>query len=121
MILAALRKLFAPAPPPPPVPVPEPFITIPEGNMWGHHVEWLDFAKRTIYGHIDNNPVFFAAPGYERPPRPIFEVGSIIRVKMKSDRYALFRVTKLTWKRDPRDMFFGEVADVGWEDEVRAP
>lgn len=119
MILAALRKLLTPPPPPPPAPVPEPFITIPEGNFWGHHVEWTDYSKRTIWGHIDNYSPFFAAPG-SGYKRPIFEVGSVIRVKMKNHRYALFRVTKLKWERDPGDMFFGEVADVGWEDEVRA-
>lgn len=119
MIFAAILKLLSRATHEvPPEPLREPFITIPKDNCWGHHVEWSDFKSRTIWGHIDNHPMFFAAPGYVKPPRPIFEVGSIIRCEMKSGRNALFRVTELTWARDPSDMFFGKVEDVGIEPEA---
>jgi hypothetical protein len=49
------------------------------------------------------------------PPR-MLAVGKVIRAKMQSDRYALFRVTKLDWQSNPNDMFFGEVEDIGYED-----
>jgi hypothetical protein len=118
------RKIVAPVVEQEPIktgPVPEPLHSIPDGNFWGHHIEWHDFTERKIWGHYDNFNVIqrFVTGEEPRPPR-MLAVGEVIRAKMQSDRYALFRVTEINWQNDPRDMFFGAVEDIGYEDEIRA-
>lgn len=99
-----------------PKPDPAPIHTIPHDNFWGHHIEWTDFDKRSIWGHFDNARGVKAFVLTDAPMPPSLEVGSVIRGEMQSGRMALFRVTELDWQSNPHDMFFGKVEDIGYED-----
>jgi hypothetical protein len=70
------------------------------GGGWGFHIEWLDYDKRRMWGH------------HQR-----LEVGDEVRVDMESGKTARFAVTNVEWQRDPRDMFFCDVIDIGYVGE----
>lgn len=70
---------------------------------WGHHIEWReDFSNRKVWGHLPDLP----------------EAGDYLEAEMKSGRKAIFRFVSVDRQRDPPDMFFGKVEDVGYRDEI---
>jgi hypothetical protein len=73
------------------------------GGGWGYHISWFNYEERKAYGHMP----------FEEAPK----VGDEIVSKMSSGRHFRFRVTSMEWMRDPPDMFFVDLEDVGYEDE----
>jgi len=70
---------------------------------WGHHIEWWeDFSNRKVWGHLSDLP----------------EVDDYLEAEMKSGKKAIFRFVSVDRQRDPPDMFFGKVEDVGYRDEI---
>jgi len=74
-----------------------------ERNGWGNSINWSDFEKRRIVGHIT----------------PMIRVGDEVRSKMDSGKTARFIVKEVERMRDPNDMLFAIVEDyIGYvEDE----
>lgn len=101
---AAVKRTYMPGQPtlPPPANL-TPVYRI-GGGMWGHHVRWMDFDDRTIWGHMDLWIV------------PKFQVGAVLDCEMESGRIALFQITELNWQRDPTDMFFGKVEFIQYKE-----
>lgn len=73
-------------------------------NRWGNSLEFFrwevdDEGLRRISGHKRQS---------------LFSVGDWIAMEMESGRVGVFEVVELDWMRDPIDMFFGKVKDVGY-------
>lgn len=71
-------------------------------GFWGNSVQWFDAATRRVYGHCE--------------PRPV--CGDVLKSAMASGRVGLFVFIDVEWMRDPPDMFFGTVEQVGYEEPV---
>jgi hypothetical protein len=76
-------------------------ITYPPCNGWGDSIEWSDFASRRIVGWQTRKP----------------EVGDEIHKNMASGKVARFAVISVEYCGDPADMFFADVADIGYVGE----
>lgn len=76
----------------------EEIINLWEHNGWGNNVYFSDFKNRKITGHLS--------------PRP--KVGDEIRSKMSSGKIGRFLVKEIEYCRDPNDMFFCDVEDLGY-------
>lgn len=92
------RKLFSKDAPDWP-PVIGPTVHYSKRNTWGKHIEWLDWDSRKIWGHF---------------PLGNLAVGSLFVWRLQGGGAAVFQVTELEWKNDPRDMFFGRARDIGY-------
>ena len=73
-----------------------------EYSGWGSSINWMDWSKRKIYGFMT----------------PVIHKGDIIKDKLASGRIGVFKVVSVDRKKDPRDMFFAVVEDLGYEDEL---
>ena len=74
------------------------------GGTWGNAINWFNYPERVV--------------GWKPSiPRP----GDILFSKMKSGRVGVWRFTRVDRAYDPRDMFFGEVEPLGYEDEIEVP
>lgn len=76
-------------------------INMWEHSGWGNSINWWDFAKRRVYGHMDQRP----------------KVGDIINAKMKSGKVGQFVVSEVEYMRDPPDQFFCTVSDLGYKEK----
>ncbi len=94
-IRAKLRKNINPAPPT----HDSRLFTIHGG--WGHHCEWKDWDTRQVWGHLPEKP----------------KVGDYLESKLKGGK-ALFRFCDVEYMRDPPDMFFATVEDLGYDRDV---
>jgi hypothetical protein len=75
-------------------------------SMWGDAINWFpDFESRKVVGW--------------KSPCPM--VGDTLRVNMKSGKVLLCRFVTVDQKRDPSDMFFAVVRDIGYEGEPPFP
>lgn len=74
------------------------------GSAWGNACYFLNYEKRKVSGHKP------------RPPH----VGDLLESPMQSGRIGVFRFIEVERMRDPPDMFFATVADVGFKDELDA-
>lgn len=72
-------------------------------NTWGDRLGFLDWETRRVVGWIT----------------PIPKVGDELRGEMKSGGVGRFRVTKVEPCGDPSDMFFADVEDIGYVEEVK--
>ncbi|MVM36078.1 hypothetical protein GO755_39055 [Spirosoma sp. HMF4905] len=77
----------------------ERIITMSDHCGWGNSIFWTDYSQRKLSGFMMSKPV----------------VGDIIRANMESGKVARFRVDSVEDVRDPRDMFFVKVSDLGYE------
>jgi hypothetical protein len=66
---------------------------------WGDRLDWFDYDKRRISGHLQRKPV----------------VGDEVLFRMSSGKTARYAVTSVEYCGDPRDMFFADVMDIGYE------
>lgn len=66
---------------------------------WGNHISWFNWENREVVGHKQRTP----------------KVGDLLLMEMKSDRIGVFRFIEIDQQRDPPDMFFGKVEDVGYD------
>jgi len=92
----------------------EPKLPEPTGRVWNmeEHRGWGD----TIYfSNWDERKITGWLPFKLGEPR--IRVGDEVRCKMKDGRTARFIVTELESMSDPRDMFFGKVADLDYVEE----
>lgn len=80
---------------------PRRIIKMWEHKGWGDTISWFDFDRRSITGHMT--------------PKP--KVGDCVLAKMASGRVGVFKVEKIEHNSVP-DMFFGDVSDVGYLDEL---
>lgn len=76
-------------------------ISMWEHSGWGDYIDWSSWEERSLYGHMKDRP----------------RNGDILRCKMESGKIATFVIKNVVYKSDPRDMFFAEAEDVGYEDE----
>jgi len=71
-------------------------------RSWGNSIQWWpDFTSRRVVGWLSHRPV----------------KGDLLRVAMQSGKVAIFKFIEVDLQRDPEDMFFGRVRDVGYEGE----
>lgn len=75
-------------------------INIWEHTGWGNSIEWNDYQKRKLHGHLQNRP----------------QLGDIINSKMESGKVGQFVVVEVHYMRDPPDMFFCVVEDLGYKE-----
>jgi hypothetical protein len=71
-----------------------------EYQSWGHHISFLRWEDRRVYGHLHN--------------RREFKPGDEVRFRMESGKVARFKVKDVEYSMDPKDMFFATVEDVGY-------
>lgn len=74
------------------------------GGWWGNHIGWLDrdnWEGGRVYGH--------------KPRRP--NVGDVVEINMEGGDTMLGRFIEVEYCRDPRDMFFGTLHFVGYEEK----
>ena len=69
-----------------------------EHAYWGDNIEWFHFEDRTLVGWL--------------PIRP--KKGDYVLDKMTSGNVAVFKVVSVELQRDPRDMFYATVKDMGY-------
>jgi hypothetical protein len=71
-------------------------------NTWGDSIQWWpDFASRQVTGWQSTRP----------------QKGDLLRVRMQSGKVLICKFVEVEHTRDPEDMFFGRVRDVGYEGE----
>jgi len=70
-------------------------------TTWGDRLAWSDVESRRLVGWM-----------YSKP-----HVGDEIQARMHSGKVGRFIVTGVEYCRDPRDMFFATVEDIGYEGE----
>ena len=131
----SLKRLILPKRPVKPHVEPDEEI-IPTGNVfnmweykvWGKLIIFSDFQSRRITG---NYRVFNVDPrlasygmnaaamtinfGSKKPTH--LSVGDELRAKMQSGKIARFLISEIRYERDPADMFFGKVIDLGYLEE----
>lgn len=73
-------------------------INVWEHNGWGDAIDWFDYERRQLYGHLMQKP----------------KVGDEIRAKMQSGRIGRFEVIEANYPGNPADMFFCKVKDIGY-------
>ncbi len=73
-------------------------IDMDKASGWGNSMFFMDWDKRRISGHMT--------------PRPA--IGDIVLSKMQSGKVARFELVEIELKRDPPDMFFATVKDLGY-------
>lgn len=71
-------------------------------QSWGNHIFFFDFERRRISGHLT----------------PLPEVGDEWHVTMKSGNTMRYEIFSVEPCRDPRDMFFGMVKEIGYLEPV---
>lgn len=69
---------------------------------WGNSIDWSDYDNRRVVGWLHRKPV----------------VGDEILFRMKSGKTSRYAVLKVEYCGDPRDMFFADVMDIGYEGEA---
>lgn len=74
-------------------------ISMWEHSGWGNSINWMDWDKRKVYGHMTPTP----------------KKGDILRAKMESGKIARFEFKEVDVMRDPSDQFFGTVSDLEYE------
>ena len=72
-------------------------INLWEHNGWGNSIYFFDWKDRELAGHMT--------------PRP--SVGDEVRAKLKQG-IGRFRIISVDYKKDPPDMFFAKVKDIGY-------
>lgn len=70
-------------------------------RSWGNAINWLNFDTRCVSGHQYRIP----------------KVGDFLIAEMTSGKLYKFKFIKVEQCRDPKDMFFANVKDVGYCDE----
>lgn len=68
-------------------------------KWWGDSVVWNDIERHRVHGWC-----------YQRPQK-----GDVLKSMMASGRVGVFVFTKVELCRDPDDMFFGTVEQIGYE------
>lgn len=74
--------------------------SLAKGRGRGNSVKWFNFERRQIVGWRHIHP----------------KVGDIVKALMGSGRIACFQITKVDPQDNPRDMFFADMIDIGYED-----
>jgi hypothetical protein len=77
-------------------------INMWEHTEWGNSIYFLSYRERKVSGHLYNRP----------------SVGDILNAKMASGKIGQFIVTKVDYVIDPNDMFFCEVSDFGYRENI---
>jgi hypothetical protein len=72
-------------------------------GIWGNAIHFMDFDKRRVTGHSPKIP----------------KVGDFLDYKMRSGRTHRFKFESVDQQRDPPDMFFATVSDIGYVDELK--
>ena len=88
--------------------LPNPSIFKMYNNQWGNNIRWFmdtGFENRRIVGHQTPGP----------------DVGDLLTCPMDSGKTAVFCIMELENHRNPPDMFFATVQDIGYEDELDDP
>jgi len=73
-------------------------INMWEHTSWGDNIYFFNWEKRHLVGWMT----------------PIPNIGDEIRCKMKSGKVARFKIIKVEPQKDPKDMFFATVEDIGY-------
>ena len=71
-------------------------------NQWGNAIHWVDYEKRRVTGHSPTLP----------------QAGDFLDYEMQSGRIGRFKFETVHVCADPRDMFFADMSDVGYVDEL---
>ena len=74
-------------------------ISMWEHSGWGNSINWMDWDKRRVYGHLTPTP----------------KKGDILMAKMESGKIARFEFKEVDVMRDPSDQFFATVSYLGYE------
>jgi len=82
----------------PMVPQEEVIGVFPEQSAWGNRIGFSDFSNRRVNGHMTPN----------------VKDGDIFAYRMESGAYAAFEVYNVENSRNPGDLFFADVWDVGY-------
>lgn len=69
-----------------------------EHKFWGDRIQWFNWDTRKIVGWLDRIP----------------SIGDEIRFQMQSGKVAQFEVIEIERCRDPQDMFFATLKDIGY-------
>ena len=72
--------------------------TFKEGGGWGNAINWMDWEQRRIVGW--------------KTPKP--QIGDILHAQMQSGQVAEFEFVSVEPCRNPQDMFFATVKDIGY-------
>lgn len=70
-------------------------------KSWGNNIRWIDFDTRSIVGHQHKIPV----------------KGDFLLSKMTNGKIVKFKFVDVYPQRDPSDMFFAKVKDIGYCDQ----
>lgn len=73
-------------------------INIWEHKMWGDNIQWQNWEKRVIVGWLTPAP----------------QVGGEVRAKLESGKVGCFKIESIDQMRDPGDMFFATLSDIGY-------
>lgn len=77
-------------------------INLWEHNSWGNNVYFFDYDERKLVGWLT----------------PLPKVGDEVRSKMQSRKIARFEIISIDVKKDPPDMFFAIVKDIGYLEDT---
>ncbi len=80
------------------------------GGGWGDAISWSDYDKRRVYGFKGRKP----------------QIGGLLECDLikgdtKERKTGVFRFISIEPCRDPHDMFFANVEDVGYKGEPPFP
>jgi hypothetical protein len=79
-------------------------IVMEDHKSWGNAIQWRDYEKQQLWGHLT--------------PRPA--VGDEVLCELKSGRIGVFKIIDVDYTEDPQDMFFATTEPIGYLDEVAA-
>lgn len=71
-----------------------------EHRGWGNRIEFSSFEHRRISAHLPN--------------RYRFKVGTEVREKMLTGQIGRFKIIKVEYPNDPKDMLFATAQDIGY-------
>jgi len=82
---------------------PNRIVNIWEHKSWGDNIGWIDWDGKKIYG--------FSSPY-------LYDEQTEFRERMQSGKIARFRPIKIEYELVPHDMFFAELTDLGYLEDV---
>lgn len=67
---------------------------------WGRSIKWFDYKTRCIVGWM---------PYREKPKK-----GELMLARLKSGRIGTYLIKSVEYEKDPHDMFFADLQDIGY-------
>ena len=78
-----------------------PIINMWEHKGWKDSIYWSKWEIRELTGHLT----------------PLPQIGDELRAQLQNDKVARFKFIEVNPCKDPRDMFFAKVQDIGYLEE----